>query len=245
MALSRASHISFVKASNSQTAGPHVTGSFTSVSSSLLVAIIGSATDAGDTAADYTVVTSGLTWTKRGAVDLNGGPGYWTKIQIWTAPVTTGGSTTVSVNHAVQFNTCQIHVVSYTGYDVASPAGATGTDTALEDVGTFNLSGSPASTSEVVAARFWVPTGGVSEQATPGTGWSELFDTSSVGSEGWGGLESQARGSSTSASVDWIDTTVGGDAFSNIGLAVEFKADAGGVPFNPRSPASMQQRTPL
>lgn len=227
MALSRTDHVGSESNSGYGTAS-YSTASFTPPNSSLLAAVVGGADSSDISGSDFSCSGGGLTWTLRGTVQVNGGGSYWSKIQIFTAPVVTGASMTVTVDHANNINIWAVHVMSWTGYDPGTPTGATGSDTALEDAGQFNLSASPASTSEVLAARFLVPNESAPEAATPGTGWTEIFDTATPTSDGWGGLETQARGGSTSSSVDWTDTTVGTTAFSNIGLAVEIIAASGG-----------------
>lgn len=196
---------------------------FAPLDNSLLVAIVGGASETDISATDYVVSGGSLSWTRRHTVQTSFA-GYYSKLQVWTAPVTTGASMAVTVDHAASMHTWQVHVVGYTGYDTASPIGSIGDDTALEDAGTFNLSAAPAVTSVVIAARFLVPNEVTREAAEPGIGWAEIYDLSQEVGNGWGGQQTQTRTGSTSTAVNWVDTTLGTTAFTNIGLAVEIKA---------------------
>lgn len=224
--VSRASQISAVSGVP-YGAASFSTGSFTPPDSSLLTVFVGGASESDISGSDFTISGGGLTWSSPVASVGTSVSSYWSKLQVFVAQVATGSSMTVTVDHAVTMQIWHVQVISETGYNTSTPTGATGSDTALEDAGNFTLSTSPASTSEVIAARFLVPNEVAAEAATPGSGWTEIYDIADATGSGWGGLETQARGASTSASVDWIDTTVGTTAFSNIGLAVEI-LDAGG-----------------
>jgi hypothetical protein len=148
----------------------------------------------------------------------------WTMgVKIWTAPVATGASMTLTLDAAarVSFHYSLV-VVAYTGYDTGDPIGAIGTflDEATPDgAQSLTLDAAPATTSEVLAM---VGMDKESVGVTPGGGWSELYDVHAGSS---GGAQVQIRTGSTSTSVDWVDVHTGtGGIFKALGAAIEIKA---------------------
>ena len=214
--------------------GSFTTGNFTSVSSSLLVALVGFLEDSGssDPSADLTVSDSaGLTWTRRAYV---GNAASWScGIAIWTAPVTTGVSMTLTFDCGSRNVYLYLpHAVSYTVYNGSTPIGATavGGSVGTDGAGSITLSGSPVSTSDVIAALFRDFSAAAASTVTHGTGWTELADyQDSSNSEG---LQVQARSGSTSATVGWDDINAGGGTVAkSVGVAIEILA--AGSSFNP------------
>jgi hypothetical protein len=208
MALARTSRGSAEAAATTAT-----TGSFTPSDNSLLVAFV-----YGRDLADVTelgVNGGSLTWTSRVEVEVNA---YG--LRIYTAPVTTGASMTAQVTTSGSATECGIHVVEYTGHDSSSPVGATatGSDADGQGAGTFTitLSGTPAATSEVVAGIMVDAPDSATEE---GSGWTQLFDLTGLANST---SHSQARGNSTSTSVQWSNVQSG---FEIGAVAVEIKED--------------------
>lgn len=228
-----------------------VTGSFTPSNNSLLVAIMMVEKDDGNDVDELPSMgitdSAGLTWTLRAEKgDDETHPagdnhwGYANGIKIWTAPVTTGTSMTVTFQrvspNAYEFYMVAGAVVEYTGHDVASPIGVTGVATwddnspfpgATDGAKSLTLSGAPAATSEIIGGRSW--TGWVPGHtfADEPTGYTELYDVSSFNG-GEGGLQVQVRDpGSTSTTFGWDD--IGNPNLVGIpkGAAIEIKEASG------------------
>lgn len=232
MALSRTSHAS---AENSGS-GTVTTASFTPPNNSLLFAVLCADPSSPSTSVAFSVSGGGLTWTRQltlGPIYFGGSaPDYYQRMEVWTAPVTTGASMTVSgTDSASGANHQHLHVFSWTEYDTGSPIGATVTRNGTTDTGALSitLSASPASTSEVLAGRARIDSGSYDSTATPGSGWTELYDT--AGSGGVSDLQTQVRGGSTSTTVAWsdVDDTAGTSApWSVLSFGIEIKEAGGG-----------------
>lgn len=231
MALTRTNQIGAISSSAHGT-GAFTTSSFTPPDNSLLVVAAGGVENSGTTnpSNDLTISGGGLTFTRQTVI---GHTTSWTMgLAIWTAPVTTGASMTLSVDCAARnMWWLSASAVAYTGYDTGAPIGATGT---LVDVTTpdgaqsFTLSGAPATDSEVFASLLMDKEG---LGTTPGAAFTEIHDLQ-VGTEG--GLETEIRTGSTSTTVDWVDCHTGtGNMFTLVGAAVEIKAAASGPPPTP------------
>lgn len=187
--------------------------SFTPSNNSLIVAAIiiingpvGGVGGVADVRTGLVVSGGGLTWTKR--LGPNGGTtaNYTAAHEIWTAPVVTGASMTINIahvdNNGIDPSQANFNVVDFTGYDAGSPIGGTASDISTDDgAKTITLSSSPASTSIVFASRNFQSNGN-DANATQGAGWTEIYDLTNFG---YGALQSQIRGSSTSTSVAWAD----------------------------------------
>lgn len=211
--------------------GAYTTASFTPSNSSLLVVAVSLGfDDAGPDTYDFNPTISdsaGLTWTQR--VSIASETGGWDRgTRVWTAPVTTGASMTVSIDHgSVSVYAYAVSVVEFTGHDTTTPTGATASDAALATNGadSITLSGSPASDSVVMAYLHQEMNSGAGG-AQEGTDFTELQD---FGTSGGIYLETQYRTGSTSPTVGWQDTMTGaGSIFSIDAVALEIKAAAGG-----------------
>ncbi len=209
--------------------GNYTTSSFTPPSNSLLVVTVGAMGDnsTADIASCLTISDSqGLTWTSRVA---SSNTNSWAiGARTWTAPVTTGTSMTVTTScGGTNIYTYKVRVTPYTGYNTSSPTGGTASDGNGPGDGSFTitLSGSPASTSEVLASIFIDRDNGTAHNVTPGTGWTEISDDSNNSDV----MESQVRTGSTSTSVTWNDVqqqpTPG---YKSVGQAVEINAGTSG-----------------
>lgn len=216
--------------------GNFTTGSLTPPSSSLLVAAVMFIENNGTTTdPDGAMTISGgsLGYTKRVSV-TTAATNFPTWTGIYTAPVTTGASMTLTVGSGGRISGMYaVSIVAYTGYDTSTPTGATGTTQQNGGVSpapnpvSLTLSAAPATTSEVFAAMGADKnTAGV----TPGATFTEVHQpTLNVD---WGELETEARTGSTSTTVDWVDIRSGGGALFNwTAVAVEINAaGAGGGP---------------
>ncbi len=186
-------------------------------------------------------LTGGLTWTKIIGVDSGAmGFSYSMCLEVWRAEV--GGSPSAiapvwsnSVNSASNLDNARValQVFSQTGYDTGSPVGATASSATLGTSGTgaMTLSGAPASGSYVYAARGIAQDGTTDITATPGSGWTEVYDVAAVsGSEGYACLQTQERTGSTSTSVAWTEINANSQAVFGqaLGVAVEIKMAGGG-----------------
>ena len=155
-------------------------------------------------------------------------------MQFWSAEVTTAAPMTLTLDEgADSVYLYKVHVRNYTGSTLVQyRSGASAVSTALSPPsGTMTLSAAPAATSEVLAARVHNASSGTTTSATPGAGWTEVFDSDPF--PGVSGLESQVRSNSTSPTVAWTninDTNIGAEQL--IGVALEIKA-AGGVTNGP------------
>jgi hypothetical protein len=160
------------------------TSSFTPANNSLLVVAVG-IINLG-TSGTKGVSGGGLTWTKRigSSPQYYGGspPDYYGTVEIWTAPVTTGASMTVTATTTEVSGSdpgkISIHVVNYKNYNTTTPVGTTASNTTAGDAALeLTLSSAPESSSEIFATRFRADNGSEQSQATPGGGWTEIFDT--------------------------------------------------------------------
>lgn len=218
--------------SGNQGAADLVTGSFTPSNSSLLVAI-GTAQKDGQAGSDrssaLTITDSaGLTWTSRALAGSTAD--YGMAIRVWTAPVTTGASMTVTLGCGANLTIAKLlSVFEYTGHDTSSPVGATASSAALALDGavSLTLSGTPASTSGICggAGRALNATG--TTTATEGSGYTEIHDICTTDDAA---LQTQARlAGSTSTSFDWVDIDASGVALYDAvcGVAIEIKEASG------------------
>lgn len=235
MTWSRSDHIN-VKLSDTGTISV-TTGSFTPQNDSLLVAVVSciAHSSAGNIATANSTVSGGsLTWTKRASINSGAlGFSYSHCLELWTAPVGTAGSMTLTFANTLDANGADgsktaIQIFSYTGYNTGDVVGATITGAALSNpTGALTLSAPPASDSMVVAARSFQPDAASDVTATAGSGWDEIYDNAS-GAVGFSCLETQQRTASTSDGVVWTDINDQNTAvFGTLGLAVELKAAAG------------------
>lgn len=211
--------------------GSYTTGSFTPPNNSLLVIgayfMTNSGSGGADRSGDLTITDSaGLTWTAR--VNNGNTDSFAVGGRIWTAPVVTGSSMTVTIDSgANDIYVYQVHPYAYTGYNTGTPTGATATGSLTGITGSVSmtLSGAPASTSEVVALMALSPGNGTTD-ATPGTGWTEIYESITDWDHG---SQSQIRTGSTSTDVSWNAVNGASPSPSSVQVAVEIlEAAAGG-----------------
>ena len=229
--LSRSDHLNTKIKLNNNMDG--TTGSFTPQDNSLLVVVVSLVYDP---AVSFAVTISGgsLTWTER-VTAINGpSSNYYERLSIFTAPVSTAASMTISVNGnssgGADSPIASVQAFSFTGYNTGTPTGATATDAngLADGENAMTLSGSPASSSVVIAARSWTADSANNETATPDTsgGWAEIYDNVPLtGFSGYTCLQSQARTGSTSTDVRWDDTADNGTGFfTGAAVALEIQA---------------------
>lgn len=213
---------------------PHGTGGFTTASmtpdaNSLLVVVV-SAIDEDSSGGNFTAMTIadslGHTWTERAYGDVN----TWeTGIKIFTAPNTATTEFTITADCGGEsVHIFILDVFSYTGQH-ASPIGATAaaSDQAGNGAVSTTLSGTPATTSEVVAGLVLALNSSGNTGVTHGTGWTEIADTRL---DEWMAFQTQIRTGSTSTTVGWDDAYVGSGTADNSALvALEILSAEGGA----------------
>ncbi len=206
-----------------------VTGaSFTPSSSSFLVVSIVMVNNQAN--GNIVVSGGGLTWTRRSTFTSPNHPsGYEYAQEVWTAPVGTAApmAITVASNGTSGSDPARINlqVVDFTGYDTAAPVGVTASGSNLGDgAATITLSAAPATSSVVVATRGTADMNSTNSLATPGTGWTEIFDQAT--SNGYGDMETMVRTGSNSTGVTWNDMAnpAGAALWESSAFALEIKA---------------------
>lgn len=214
----------------SQGSGPYTTGSFTPPDNSLLVVVVGCGADPVSDAG-YVLTGGGLTWTKRvsRAVDWISGDGGI--VQIWTAPVTTGASMTLTVTHTSRFShQMRVFPFAYTGYDTGSPTGVTASGQVTNTNLDITLSGAPAATSEVIAVAAIPSSSATANSVTCSpdatAGFTERAEIQ--GTESYLLHQVQTRTGSTSTAVGWdLGGSLGGSPYNvRFGVALEIKRAA-------------------
>lgn len=215
--------------------GAYTTGSFAPPSSSLLVVAVAMVENGGANTplTDLTITDSlgtPLTYSPQVSSSIDEGGSFYTGCRIYTAPVASGTSMTLTLDCGTRsIGFYAVSVVAYTGYDTSTPVGVTGaaSETTISggppNPAALTLSGAPAANSEVFAGiGIDKDTGG----ATPGSGWTEGCDTTNTT---WGGIHTETRTGSTSTSVDWVDLRPGGGSLFNwAAVAIEIRSAAGG-----------------
>lgn len=212
--------------------GSFTSASFTPPDNSLLVIRvmgIAIAPAAAAASANYVLTNSaGLTFTARVNRDGTGATDTYGQ-GIWTAPITTGVSMTVTIDtvaDAAMYGYA-IEPFAFVGYDTTTPTGATatGTDADGDGAASITLSGSPATSSVVLGSTASeVDTGFVAP--TPGSGFTEIHD--GIGWTDWFTGQSEFRTSSSSTTVDWTDLSTAGIPIETSLMALEIRAAAGG-----------------
>jgi hypothetical protein len=232
MALSRTDYSTTTAYDRGASTAAVNTASFTPPNNSLLVIVAGLIAD-NDAAVRPTSLTitddlgAHLTYTVR---VTTGNPAQWGYgARIWTAPVTTGASMQIQIGSgAAQANAIYIRRFAYTGYDTVTPTGATATGTDANGTGaaSITLSGTPASTSEVIGVLSGVVVSG-SATVTEGSGWTEVDESLDTG---WGYFEVQTRTGSTSTTVAWAEVGNAANPLEAMLAALEIRAAAGSTP---------------
>lgn len=177
-----------------------------------------------------TVSGGGLTWTRQKTFTSPNTPsGYTYKQEVWTAQVTTGAPMTITVDGTGTSGTdparVTVQAVAFTGYNTASPIGGTASGSSLGDAAaTITLSSAPVASSIVFATRGTADNATVNSSATPGPGWTEVYDQAT--SAGYGDLQTMVRTNSTSTSVTWSNMadSTSASLWESSAFALEIKA---------------------
>jgi hypothetical protein len=221
MALSRTNLLGQITSGNFGT-GNFTSSSFTPSSSSLLVVGVAYVENNGtttDPTSALTISGGGLTWTQQ-ATAVAAPTAFPSLVKIWTAPVTTGSSMTVTLSTSGRTaGLYGVSVVCYTGYNTGTPVGGTGGNsqnggfTGPPDPATVTLSAAPAAGDEAFGFVF---ADKVTANISPGSAVTEIDDLNNTN---WGSLESEIRTGSTSTTVDWVDLRPGGSSLFNYAAA--------------------------
>jgi hypothetical protein len=251
MALSRVDHgLHLFPNTGSFTAqgtGPFSTGSFTPADNSLLVAAVMCGTNtAANSDTNFITTGGGWTWTKRVNRTITFNTDGFIH-QIWTAPVATGASMTVTSTHTGETSYAYgIAVYAYTGYNTSSPVGGTASGDATGTSQSLTLSAAPASDSDVLAFINITAANSTASDASASSGssFTELFETNTEGSfEKW---SAQARTGSVSDAVSWTTASSASSPFDRrIYSAIEIKAAAANAVGNGLTAGLKLQRVKL
>lgn len=175
------------------------TASFTPSNNSLLVVIFTGQDGGGGTDTWSITDSAGLTWTLRASYQDT--TNYYYGIRIWTAPVTTGVSMTVTVTPTGGSGLYALSIVDVTGYNTSTPVGLTAGAAGYQIAGgspvTYALSmgGTTASDSIVVSSA-----ASENYDPNPATGWTDV----SVGSISWFHW-AHAHASGAMSNANWDD----------------------------------------
>jgi hypothetical protein len=134
---------------------------------------------------------------------------------------------TVTLDHGAAFiQDYYFCVVDYTGYDTGTPTGATATGTDADGLGTgaITLSGTPAATSQVIAAVMHTVNSGV-VTSTEGSGWTELSDDNV---SAWSHMETQVKLNVGGTTVSWTEIGATGTPDTAVMCALEILEAGGG-----------------
>jgi hypothetical protein len=210
--------------------------SFTPADGAFMVAICGivNGANGADVRSGMTMSGGGLTWERQ--VGPLGGTvsNYFSALEIWTAPVVTGISTTLTYAHAGNVgddkSAALIHILEVTSdtdtVGLGTPNIASGSHDQGDAAVNITLGSAPASSSQVIAARYYSSNGG-DGSATPEAAWTEIYDAQA--GSGYGSLQCQRRTGSTSTDVDWDDVMdTGTTAWNSCAAAIEIKEIAAG-----------------
>lgn len=228
--------------------GNFTSNSFTPSSSSLLVvggAFVENNGTTTDATSSFTISGGGLTFTER-VTAIASPTAFSSLVKIWTAPVTTGSSMTLTLSTSGRTaGLYGVSVVCYTGYNTGTPVG--GTASAQQNGGfgsppnpiSLTLSGAPASGDEAFGFVFADKT---TTDITPGAAFTEIDD---LNNSNWGSMESEIRTGSTSTTVNWVDLRPSGGSLFNF-AAVSIVIQAGGDSVTPNGlavPVALGQPT--
>lgn len=210
--------------------GTYTTGSFTPSNNSLLCVALYVMTsgEITDPSGDLTITDSaGLTWTRRAFV---GHPGGWSiGCVIWTAPVTTGASMTLTYDAGAHDIYAYYSTIrGYTGYSGVGATAAEWGDGAPSGTMVNNgadsitMSAAPAATSELFGILGVDPSGAVTND--PDALCTTIFEFDGGGV----GCSTQYRApGSTSTAFGWDDVSPGASTtYKVIAAAIEITAAA-------------------
>ncbi len=202
----------------------------TPADNSMLIVMLGLTPKGSASLEGIEVYGGGLTWTLQTVDDSS--EGELTSAAIWTAPVTTGGLTTVTLlfPNSVFAGSWGASLIEVTGHDTSDPIGGVASlaNGASDGPETLVLSSAPAEDSYVFAFMHMHGSSSGTFGVEPGGDFieeSELGETSPT--QGYSQL--QVRTGSTSELVEWEDVQTGSMVTYSSGLsAIEIKAAQGG-----------------
>jgi hypothetical protein len=231
VALSAPTSLASIDSGGGHGTGAEVISGVDPPDASLIVVALGSMQNggSGSHAASLTISGGGLTWTK--AVQI-GGSGAWNVAStIWTAPFTSGAAFDITLDcGSVDIYRYQGGVYYLTGYNTGTPTGATASDASLSVNQSMTLSGTPASTSQVIGV---IAVDTSSDPIDPGSGWTELHEVGAPDDNLV--TETQHRGGSTSTTVAWQNPDNG---FGGNCVAVEILEGSSGTSANAEAAAA-------
>lgn len=200
------------------------TAAFTPANNSLLVV---QACLQSSSFASLTISGGSLTWTLQKSSGLST-DGFGHENFIWTAPVGTGASMTVTVSGMAAGGEGVVDTAYYTEYDTGTPVGATAAGAQAASGSPFNitLSGAPALTSEVIGCASGDTSGGASIIGV-GSGFTTQFHTNNANDID---SLSETRIGSTSTTVGWTSTSAG----VLVGAAIEIRQASAGASVSQR-----------
>lgn len=160
-----------------------------------------------------------------------GGGTYQSTVMAWRIPITTGGTLVLSIGDGNQSFGAHYHAIQYTGQDSTTPiAGAVtqynATDNA--DLANSTLGATPATADEVVAIVNYDTDAGAGKGITPGTNFTERYDTGATDDYVQMQTATRAGSVSTSTTVVWGTQDDTPASYEAAGLAFIVKAAAGG-----------------
>ncbi len=216
------SSVSFTRTQLASTAATYastnlVSTSLTPSNNSLLVAIVQGTTN-GTGNYNANVSGGGLTWTRQLYKSTSIGSNYYVWGEIWTAPLSTVASMTVTLANTLSQEYIAMAVFQYTGAN-ASPIGTSQSGAFGGNVTpSLTLPAAPLASSEVIAAINANTHTGATLVGSNGTGWTEV-----IGEQYWqyDGREIEARSGSTSTSVTWSKSI---NSYGIIATALEIKS---------------------
>lgn len=241
MALSSSPTVLTTYTSTATNTTTFTTASFTPTANALLVVIAGTLDNAsGIDLTGISCTHSGAgSWTEQAGAAHDDGSTRYEAIAIYTCKMgASPGSGTVSVTTNNNSQRTVISVLEVTGED-ATPVGYTGTGgesgSSCGSTVSFNLSGTPASTSMVIGGVYCADDTTPNDIA-PGTGFTEAVDQNSGGSSITGTLHVMYDSGSADNSLDWSSLPTGSRPRSAVGIEIK-EAAASGVTVTP-TPAS-------
>ena len=233
--------------------GTFTSGVFTPPNNCLLVVFVVVACDCYLTPTNLGTTPSlsggGLTWTRQIWEPDNTSNHYPCGIGVFTAPVTTGASMslTLSALGLTSANTAypSFRVNYVTGYNTSTPTGATAVGASLgTGAVSITLSGAPAASSIIVAGITDTAHNDTQTGITGGTGWTTLNAYENV--QGYWTLDAtQYNTGTTSTTVPWQVACVSDTYETQAACALEILAAAGGGPTTPKDCSFLFEPTPL
>lgn len=190
----------------------------------------GSGTDAPGNVIALTDTGASLTWTRQDFAD-NGNTDFSAASIVWTATSNGTPFTLTATKTGIGVGSWCLNVYDFSGAHATTFVGALASEQLGGNDGaqSMTLSGTPASTSMVIASMCAVLNSG-DVNAIEGAGWTEEYDTPHTD---WAMRHVQSRTGSTSTTVAWADVSVGGGGIYHnpVAVAIEIIAaeESGGT----------------